>query len=50
MYINYQDPLNGGNFKELGGQADVDGFLVGGASLKLHLYCVLSFVCFSQNH
>ncbi|CAF2047729.1 unnamed protein product [Brassica rapa] len=48
--IYREDPLNGGNFKELGGQADVDGFLVGGASLKLHLYCVLSFVCFSQNH
>ncbi|KAH0912149.1 LOW QUALITY PROTEIN: hypothetical protein HID58_035470 [Brassica napus] len=41
--IYREDPLNGGNFKELGGQADVDGFLVGGASLKLHLYCVLSF-------
>ncbi|KAH0852966.1 hypothetical protein HID58_093575 [Brassica napus] len=26
--------VNGGNCKELGGQADVDGFLVGGASLK----------------
>ncbi|CAN6977765.1 unnamed protein product [Brassica rapa subsp. trilocularis] len=48
--IYREDPLNGGNFKELGGQADVDGFLVGGASLKLHLYCVLSFVCFSQTH
>ncbi|WZZ17590.1 hypothetical protein YC2023_110679 [Brassica napus] len=25
--IYREDPLNGGNFKELGGQADVDGFL-----------------------
>ncbi|KAG5386155.1 hypothetical protein IGI04_037625, partial [Brassica rapa subsp. trilocularis] len=35
--IYREDPLNGGNFKELGGQADVDGFLVGGASLNLSL-------------
>ncbi|CAA7060356.1 unnamed protein product [Microthlaspi erraticum] len=32
--IIYGGSVNGGNCKELGGQADVDGFLVGGASLK----------------
>jgi len=30
--------VNGGNCKELAGQADVDGFLVGGASLKVILF------------
>lgn len=30
--------VNGGNSKELAGQADVDGFLVGGASLKVILF------------
>ncbi|CAN6904524.1 unnamed protein product [Brassica oleracea] len=48
--IIYGGSVNGGNCKELGGQADVDGFLVGGASLKVHLYCVLSFVYLRQNH
>ncbi|XP_051143169.1 triosephosphate isomerase, cytosolic [Andrographis paniculata] len=32
--IIYGGSVNGGNCKELAGQADVDGFLVGGASLK----------------
>ncbi|CAN1231116.1 Triosephosphate isomerase, cytosolic [Linum grandiflorum] len=32
--IIYGGSVNGGNCKELGGQTDVDGFLVGGASLK----------------
>lgn len=32
--IIYGGSVNGANCKELGGQADVDGFLVGGASLK----------------
>ncbi|KAL1189551.1 Triosephosphate isomerase, cytosolic [Cardamine amara subsp. amara] len=32
--IIYGGSVNGGNCKELGGQADVDGFLVGGAALK----------------
>ncbi|KAL8050345.1 hypothetical protein ABFX02_06G077000 [Erythranthe guttata] len=32
--IIYGGSVNGGNCKELGGQPDVDGFLVGGASLK----------------
>lgn len=27
--------VNGGNCKELAGQPDIDGFLVGGASLKV---------------
>lgn len=28
--------VNGGNCKELAGQPDLDGFLVGGASLKVN--------------
>ncbi|CAN1329283.1 Triosephosphate isomerase, cytosolic, partial [Linum perenne] len=32
--IIYGGSVNGGNCKELAGQTDVDGFLVGGASLK----------------
>lgn len=32
--IIYGGSVNGANCKELGGQTDVDGFLVGGASLK----------------
>ncbi|XP_024990905.1 triosephosphate isomerase, cytosolic-like isoform X2 [Cynara cardunculus var. scolymus] len=32
--IIYGGSVNGGNCKELGAQPDVDGFLVGGASLK----------------
>jgi len=32
--IIYGGSVNGGNSKELAGQPDVDGFLVGGASLK----------------
>ncbi|KAL5710811.1 triose-phosphate isomerase [Ranunculus cassubicifolius] len=32
--IIYGGSVNGANCKELGGQSDVDGFLVGGASLK----------------
>ncbi|MEI4872643.1 triose-phosphate isomerase, partial [Klebsiella pneumoniae] len=32
--IIYGGSVNGANSKELGGQPDVDGFLVGGASLK----------------
>ncbi|GFP81744.1 triosephosphate isomerase cytosolic [Phtheirospermum japonicum] len=32
--IIYGGSVNGGNCKELAGQPDVDGFLVGGASLK----------------
>lgn len=35
--------VNGGNCKELAGQADVDGFLVGGASLKVIIMAVLLF-------
>lgn len=30
--------VNGGNCKELAAQADVDGFLVGGASLKVNSF------------
>nr|VDD09808.1 unnamed protein product [Brassica oleracea] len=51
--IIYGGSVNGGNCKELGGQADVDGFLVGGASLKVHIlqtYLVFALVCFDQNH
>jgi triosephosphate isomerase len=33
--------VNGGNCKELAAQPDVDGFLVGGASLKVYP-CLLS--------
>ena len=37
-YVNkLSGSVNGGNCKELGGQADVDGFLVGGATLKVCL-------------
>ncbi|TRO77491.1 triose-phosphate isomerase, partial [Glycocaulis profundi] len=32
--IIYGGSVSGSNCKELGGQPDVDGFLVGGASLK----------------
>lgn len=32
--IIYGGSVNGGNCRELAGQADIDGFLVGGASLK----------------
>lgn len=38
-YIDYPifcaGSVNGGNCKELAGQPDIDGFLVGGASLKV---------------
>ncbi|CAF2111960.1 unnamed protein product, partial [Brassica napus] len=39
--IIYGGSVNGGNCKELGGQADVDGFLVGGASLKLEFIDII---------
>lgn len=39
--------VNGGNCKELAGQPDVDGFLVGGASLKvMKYYIAIIFVLF----
>lgn len=41
--------VNGANCKELAGQPDVDGFLVGGASLKVSNSCSLNkydLVCF----
>lgn len=40
----YTGSVNGANCKELGGQADVDGFLVGGASLKVHCYLSMFLV------
>lgn len=38
--------VNGANCKELATQPDVDGFLVGGASLKVVVFlCALSQLC-----
>lgn len=38
--------VNGANCKELATQPDVDGFLVGGASLKVVVFlCLVSVVC-----
>lgn len=34
MFSHFTGSVTGGNCKELAAQADVDGFLVGGASLK----------------
>jgi len=35
MYL-FSGSVNGGNSAELAKQEDIDGFLVGGASLKVH--------------
>ncbi|ONK62245.1 uncharacterized protein A4U43_C07F1860 [Asparagus officinalis] len=40
--IIYGGSVNGGNCKELAGQTDVDGFLVGGASLKPEFVDIIS--------
>ncbi|XP_057953612.1 triosephosphate isomerase, cytosolic isoform X1 [Malania oleifera] len=40
--IIYGGSVNGANCKELATQSDVDGFLVGGASLKVVVLCSLS--------
>ncbi|KAJ3693679.1 hypothetical protein LUZ60_009159 [Juncus effusus] len=40
--IIYGGSVNGGNCKELGGQPDVDGFLVGGASLKAEFIDIIN--------
>lgn len=42
--------MNSGNCQELDGQTDVDGFLVGGPSLKVHILCSDLLVCFNQYH
>lgn len=38
MTIDIAGSVSGSNCKELGGQTDVDGFLVGGASLKVNSF------------
>lgn len=42
MRIIYGGSVNGANCKELAGQPDVDGFLVGGASLKLEFIDIIN--------
>ena len=43
--------VNGANCKELAAQPDVDGFLVGGASLKVLSVCLLNekYICRNPN-
>lgn len=41
--------VNGGNSKELAGQPDLDGFLVGGASLKVNHDSSFYWLLFSDH-
>lgn len=43
-YVSILGSVNGANCKELATQPDVDGFLVGGASLKVVFFFPLSLV------
>ncbi|XP_020241943.1 triosephosphate isomerase, cytosolic-like isoform X2 [Asparagus officinalis] len=43
--IIYGGSVNGSNCKELAAEPDIDGFLVGGASLKVKFSALLSFDC-----
>ncbi|KAK6646059.1 hypothetical protein PHAVU_L005643 [Phaseolus vulgaris] len=47
--IIYGGSVNGGNCKELAGQADVDGFLVGGASLKAEFVDIINSATVKKN-
>ncbi|XP_047165488.1 triosephosphate isomerase, cytosolic [Vigna umbellata] len=47
--IIYGGSVNGGNSKELAGQADVDGFLVGGASLKPEFVDIINAATVKKN-
>ena len=38
FYISFAGSVNGSNCGELAKQEDIDGFLVGGASLKVYLH------------
>ena len=37
--LSFAGSVNGSNCSELAKQEDIDGFLVGGASLKVYFYC-----------
>lgn len=47
--IIYGGSVNGGNCKELAGQPDVDGFLVGGASLKPEFVDIINSATVKKN-
>jgi hypothetical protein len=43
LYINlFLGSVNGGNSSELAKKEDIDGFLVGGASLKVYGFFIIS--------